>query len=126
MNELDHRKLIADLATQFGPVMEKSSQAVYLYLDDNHKVCNKTFAELFGYESPDEWAEMEAPLADVVAEDQSMVVRAYRAAVQKFKATTLSVRFHNVKTHRTFRRRLTVVPLPFKGQIFTANFIDKT
>lgn len=48
MNELDHRKLIADLAAQFAPVLEKSSQAVYLYLDDTHKVCNKKFADVFG------------------------------------------------------------------------------
>ena len=47
------------------PVLEKSEQAIYLYLHDNHKVRNKKFADLIGYKSPKEWADAEAPLSDV-------------------------------------------------------------
>jgi hypothetical protein len=30
-------------------VLDKSGQAIYLYLDDSHKVCNKKFADMLGY-----------------------------------------------------------------------------
>ena len=121
-----HEQLVKGVAEQFKEVLEKSPQAIYLYLDDTHKICNKQFADLLGYISPEQWASTEAPLADVVEGDRPAVVRAYRAAVGKFKATKLSVKFHNVSTHRSFTRRMTVVPLPFQGSIFSAHFIDKT
>jgi hypothetical protein len=54
------------------------------------------------------------------------VIRAYNAAVNKYKATKLSVRMHNVTTHRTFTRQMTVVPVPFRGFTFAAHFFDKT
>ena len=57
--------------TDFG---DESPQAIYIYLDDTHKVCNKKFADLLGYSSPAEWAKMEAPLSDVVEKDQQSVI----------------------------------------------------
>ena len=67
MNEQQHHEqLVKGITEQMKPVLEGSGQAIYLYLDDIHKVCNKEFAELLGYESPEEWADTDAPLADVV------------------------------------------------------------
>ncbi len=125
MAEQDHALLVKGIAEQFKAVLEQSPQAIYLYLDDSHKVCNKAFSDLLGYASPQEWADMEAPLADVIEADQAAVVRAYKAAVDKFKAATLSVSFHNRATHRTLKRQMIVIPVPFKGNIFSAHFIDK-
>ena len=123
MVEQDHAQLVKGIAEQFKAVLEESPQAVYFYLDDSHKVCNKVFSDLLGYASPQEWADMEAPLADVVEADRAAVVRAYKAAVGKFKTATMSVSFHNTATHRTLKRQMTVVPVPFKGNIFSAHFI---
>ncbi len=123
MVEQDHAQLVKGLAEQFKMVLEQSPQAIYIYLDDSHKVCNKVFSDLLGYASPQEWADMEAPLADVVEADRAAVIRAYKAAVGKFKTATLSVSFHNTATHRTLKRQMTVVPLPFKGNMFSAHFI---
>ena len=125
MTEQDHGQLVKGIAGQFKAVLEQSPQAVYLYLDDSHKVCNKVFSDLLGYASPQQWADTEAPLADVIEADQPAVVRAYRAAVGKFKVTNLSVSFQNMTTHRTLKRQMTVVPVPFGGNIFSAHFIDK-
>jgi hypothetical protein len=122
----EHEQLVKGISEQFKEVLEKSPQAIYLYLDDSHKVCNKVFSDLLGYASPEEWANTEAPLADVVEEDRPAVIRAYNAASGKFKAGKVSVKFHNVATHRSLTRQMTVVPLPFKGSVFTAHFIDKT
>ncbi len=87
MDEQEHHaELIKGIAEQMKPVLEKSAQAIYIYLDDNHKVCNKKFATLLGYKSPDEWADQEAPLADVVQEDQQGVIDAYMDASEKMNA----------------------------------------
>ena len=63
MNEQrHHEELVKGITEQMKPVLEKSEQAIYIYLDDNHKVCNKKFADLLGYKSPKEWADADAPL----------------------------------------------------------------
>ena len=121
----EHELLVKGITEQFKEVLEKSQQAIYLYLDDTHKVCNKAFSDLLGYASPQHWAETDVPLADVIEEDRPAVVRVYRGASGKFKAGTISVRFHNTTTHRSLTRQMTVVPIPFKGNIFTAHFIDE-
>ena len=82
-------------------VLDKSEQAIYLYLDDNHKVCNKKFADMLGYRSPKEWAETETPLSDVVDEDQKDVIKVYMSAAEKMNAGWLEVRFKNIKTGKS-------------------------
>lgn len=39
-----HEHLIKELADQLEPVFSNSPQAIYLYLDDTHKICNQKFA----------------------------------------------------------------------------------
>jgi len=49
-----HEKVVMGLAEQMKKVLEGSEQAVYIYLDDNHKICTSTFAQLLGYGTPAE------------------------------------------------------------------------
>lgn len=46
--EDDHKELVKGLSDQLKQVLERSEQAVYIYLDDTHKNCNKRFADLLG------------------------------------------------------------------------------
>ena len=78
-----HEDLVEGITQQMKQVLDKSGQAIYLYLDDTHKVCNKKFADMLGYKSPKEWAETEAPLSDVVEEDQQEVIKVYMSASEK-------------------------------------------
>jgi hypothetical protein len=64
-----HEDIINGLVTQLKSIMQKSEQAIYIYLDDTHKACNAKFAEMLGYKSPAEWAGTDAPLADVLEKD---------------------------------------------------------
>jgi hypothetical protein len=125
MNEQHHVELINGIAEQMKPVMDKSEQAIYLYLDDTHKVCNKKFADLLGYKSPKEWANTEAPLADVIEADQKRVIEAYMNASEKMVASTLDVRVKNVKTGEIIKTRMTIGPIGYGGHIFTAHFFSK-
>ena len=41
MNEHEHHEnLVKEVSEEMKPVLEKSAQAIYLYLDDKHKACN--------------------------------------------------------------------------------------
>jgi len=81
-----HEDLITGISKQMKPVLENSGQGIYLYLDDDHKVCNKKFAVMLGYKSPKEWAATEAPLSDVIEADQDIVIKAYVEASEKMTA----------------------------------------
>ncbi len=128
MNESEHHHVavIKAIAAQFKPVMEKSGQAVYIYLDDTHKVCNKKFAGLLGYQSAKEWADTEAPLADVIEEDQPAVVAAYEKATENMEASCLDVRLKHVKTGKIIKTRLIMVPVTDGEQhVFAMHFLSR-
>ena len=46
-----HEELVKGISEQMKPVLEKSDQAIYIYLDDNHKVCNKKFSDMISQEN---------------------------------------------------------------------------
>jgi len=120
-----HEELVKGITEQMKPVLDKSDQAIYLYLDDTHKVCNNKFANLLGYKSPKEWADAEAPLSDVVEEDQKSVIKAYMNASEKILANSTEVRVKNIKTGKVVKTRMIIAPIGYAGHIFTAHFFSK-
>jgi hypothetical protein len=120
-----HLQLVGELAEQMKAVLERSEQGIYLYLDDSHKVCNKKFADLLGYESPESWAHVDAPLADVVVEDQQGVIDAYMKASEKMAASMVGVRIKNIMTGKIVKTQMIVAPIGHAGHVFTAHFITK-
>ena len=123
--EQHHEELVNGITAQLKPMMDKSPQAIYVYLDDTHKACNKKFADLLGYKSAKEWADTEAPLADVAEEDQERVISAYEDVSEKMLASSLDVRFVNVKTEKPVKTNVIMVPVAYDGHIFALHFITK-
>lgn len=120
-----HEELVNGIAEQLELILKKSKQAVYIYLDDVHKVCNENFAKMLGYKSAKEWAATEAPLADVVEEDQKAVISAYQKAVEKFMADSLDVSMRNVKNNKLVKTRMIVAPMAYQGHIFSIHFLNQ-
>jgi hypothetical protein len=120
-----HEELVKGIAEQMKPVLEKSEQAIYLYLDDTHKICNKKFADLLGYKSAKEWADAEAPLSDVVEKDQQSVIDAYMNASQKMIASALEVSMKNIKTGKILKAKMIIAPVGHAGHVFTAHYLSK-
>jgi hypothetical protein len=120
-----HEELIKGIMEEMKPIFDKSGQAIYIYLDDNHKFCNKNLSDLLGYKSPKEWAAIEAPLSDVIETDQQNVIDAYMKASEKMVASTVEVSFKNVKTSKIVKTNMIVAPLGHAGHIFTAHFLNK-
>jgi hypothetical protein len=122
---LHHEALVNGLSEQLIQILGKSDQAVYIYLDDEHKNCNKKFADLLGYKSVKEWVEIDAPLADVVEEDQGKVITAYGNAMEKLIASQVEVSMRNVKTGKLVKTKMILVPIAFKGHLFALQFISR-
>ena len=125
MAEEHHIELIQGIAKEFKRILDKSEQAIYIYLDDTHKVCNKKFADLLGYKSAKEWADTDAPLADVIEEDQQSVIDAYMNASEKMAASATEVRFKNVKTGKIMKTDMLIAPIGNAGHVFTIHFFNK-
>ncbi len=120
-----HEQLIKGITQMLKPILQDSAQAVYVYLDDTHKACNRKLATLLGYKSPKEWADAEAPLADVVEEDQPAVIDAYGKASEKLAATSLDIRVRNVTTNKIVKAKMIMVPIAFEGHIFALHFLSR-
>ena len=120
-----HEELVKGITEQMKPVLQNSGQAIYLYLDDTHKVCNKKFADLLGYKTAKEWADAEAPLSDVVEEDQQSVIDAYVNASEKMLASALDVRVKHIKTGKVIKTKMIIAPVGHAGHVFTAHFFSK-
>jgi hypothetical protein len=123
--ERHHQALIRGVSKNWEFLLEKSGQAVYIYFDDVHKVCNQKFAKLLGYASPEGWQKNETPLDDVVEEDQAAVVAAFEKASEKLTASSLDVSFKNVKTGKKTRVNVIMAPIEFNMHIFVIHFITK-
>jgi hypothetical protein len=119
-----HEELVSGIAKQLKSVLQKSEQAVYFYLDDSHKICNKKFADLLGYKSAKEWADTDAPLADVIKKDQKNVIKAYEQATEKFVASSVEVSMKNVMTGKVVKATMIVVPMVYDGHIFSMHFFN--
>ena len=125
MAEQHHEELVEGVSKQLKPILDKSTQAVYVYLDDTHKMCNQKMAELVGMSSIKEWVEAEAPLADVVEEDQPAVIQAYENASEKMTAGHMPVRVKNARTGKVVKTDMVIVPLAYEGHIFTLHFLSR-
>jgi hypothetical protein len=119
-----HEHLIKELAEQLEPVFSGSPQAIYLYLDDTHKICNQKFADMLGYGSIDEWVSNEAAVGDVSEEDQPKVIQAYRQASEHFKASTLPVTFVE-KDGAQIKTKVIMVPITYQGEVFVLHLISE-
>lgn len=117
-----HEHLVKELAEQLEPVFSNSPQAIYLYLDDEHKICNQKFADMLGYGSIGEWVSNETPVGDVAEEDQPKVIQAYGQASEHFKASTISVTVVR-KDDKRIKIKLIMVPITYSKEVFVLHFV---
>ena len=120
-----HRELIDGLAEQLKQIFDSSEQAVYLYLDDVHKACNKKFASLLNYSSPAEWASVKESFELFVSKkSQPVLISAYHYATEKMAASTVDVAWRK-KEGRTVETSVTVVPISYHGHMLALHFISE-
>jgi len=124
-NQKHHEELVDGFHNQLKQIFDSSEQAIYLYLDDNHKVCNKKHASLLGYSSAAEWAKIENPLeANVDKASQQTVVSAYRDAMEKMVGSRIDVKVKK-KSGGTLKVSIIMVPAAYQGHLFALHFISE-
>ncbi len=123
---VDHDVATKELAEHLAPIFEASPDAVYVWLDEEHWVCNERFAQLFGYDSPGELNDTPRLLQRIVAEDdQSMFSWAYWNRVQAL-AFPVTFRFTGVrKDGTTCPVETDMIPLAYGGHTFAYHFVRK-
>ena len=121
--EAHHEELVKGLYEQMKPVLDKSEQPIFIYLDDNHKACNNRFASLLGYKSPEDWAAIGGFLDVFVAEkSRETLSTAYWNAINKMVASTIQLTLTK-KGGVTIETTMVLVPIFFSGHLFSVHFV---
>ena len=121
-----HEDIIKSFYHDQHLVFESSDQAMFVYLDDVHKMCNQKFADLLGYRSPDEWSKVEHSFPDAFVEKNSRatMVSAYQDVVERRVGVTIDVTWMK-KTKGAVDTSVTMVPLVHKGHLLVLHFVSK-
>jgi hypothetical protein len=118
------QQLIEGVALQFAEILKNSSQGIYIYLADDHKVCNKKFSDMLGYKSPAEWAKNEDSFTDVFVKDDSAkkLVGAYTKAMKKMIGSQIKMTWMK-KSGENIKTEVILVPIAYDGHIFALHFV---
>jgi PAS domain-containing protein len=116
--------IMTDLYHHMRQVLDHSEQAVYIYLDDGHKVCNEKFSTLLGYKSPTEWSSIEKPFAEtfVDARSQQTLVSAYQKAMNQMTGSNIDVTWKR-KSGGNVDTKVMLVPVGYQGHLLALHFI---
>ena len=120
-----HEHLVKEIEELFEPILSMSPQAIYIYLDDEHKICNQKFADLLDYESVQKWVENKFPVSDVDEKDQQKVIKSYMEASKELKASSLNVAFTTKKGEK-IKTEIIMAPFTYKDEVFVIHFINKS
>lgn len=120
----DHKAVLARVRKQLGEIFDESDQSIYIYLDEENKVCNDRFALLLGYGSAKEWASVKEDFAEtfVSSKDRATLVAAYQNAIGNLVASTVSVKWRR-KGKGEVPTTTILVPLVFEGHRMALHFI---
>lgn len=121
-HDAHHEHLIKEVAEIYEPILSSSTQAIYIYLDDQHKICNQKFADLMGYSSINEWVDNETPISDIVTTDQEAVIEAYGKAVEEMSGSFISATAAT-KSGSEIDLDIIMVPFTYKNEVFAIHFI---
>src|SRR5574340_1798934 len=114
-----HAEIIEEVSDQLRPILDESEQAVYVYLDDDHKICNEKFASLLGYGSAKEWSEIQEPLLDICVEDDGsseILVSAYQDATERYTGSYINVTWKK-KNGNNVKTKLILVPYLYNNHV---------
>ncbi|CAG0952332.1 hypothetical protein METP3_00288 [Methanosarcinales archaeon] len=125
-SKTQHEELIKGVYEQLKEVLEESKQAIYIYYDDTHKICNQRFASLLGYKSVEEWSAVNKPFTEAFVNDESqeILVTTYRNAMEDKIGSDIEVSWKK-KTGESVRTKVIMVPISHNGELLALHFISK-
>lgn len=123
----DHGTLMQNVAAEYADIFENSDQGIYVFLDDENKVCNKKFATMLGYESPEAWAKVEEsfPMAFVATESHKTLIGAYQDAMDKVEGSVNSITWKK-KDGSTMNSNVILVPIVYENHLLALHFVTSS
>ena len=117
----EHEDALNQLYQQLKPIFDKSEQAVYLYLDDNHAKFSKKFSKLLGYEGT---AIPEANFLNtlVAKKSRDILVSSYEGAAHKLVGSCIRVNWKK-KNNTELETSVIMVPITYGKYVFVMHFI---
>lgn len=121
-----HDKLMQSIAKEYQDILVNSEQAVYIYLDDSNKLCNKKFATLLGYQSEEEWARIDKSFPDmfVAEESQEALISSFQDAMEKNVASQNKIVWKK-KDGSTISTTVILVPISHNGHLLALHFVSR-
>jgi PAS domain S-box-containing protein len=124
MQTVAHEVATKELAEHLQPLFDASPDGMYVWLDEEHWICNQRLADLFGYGSRDELNDTPSFLHRMVHEDdQEHFSWNYwnRVQAQAFPAT---FRFRGKRQDGSeIQLETDMIPLTFGGHTFAYHFV---
>ncbi len=121
-----HEELVNGLYNQMKRILDSSEQPIFIYLDDNHKICNQRFASFLGYKSPQDWAKIQGFLEVYVDEhSRNTLMTAYWNAANKMVASTINLTWQK-KDNTKVDSTMILVPMAYEGHILSVHFITSS
>ncbi|HEX5937696.1 MAG TPA: PAS domain-containing protein [Actinomycetota bacterium] len=124
MQPVAHEVATKELAEHLRPLFDASPDGMYVWLDEEHWICNRRLAELFGFDSPDELNDTPNFLQRMVHEDdQQHFSWNYRSRVQA-QAFPATFRFRGKRRDGSdIQLETDMIPLTFGGHTFAYHFV---
>jgi len=126
-NHKNHSELVNGFLNEQKDIFDNSTQGIYVFLDDDARLCNEKFATLLGYTSPDEWRRVDVkgsfPQAFVHRKSQGILITAYQNAMEKMASSTFKVTWLK-KSGETVDTTVTLVPIVYQGHLFALHFVS--
>jgi PAS domain S-box-containing protein len=124
LTTISHDEATEMLAEHLAPVFEASPDGLYVWLDEEHWICSRRFAELLGYGSPEELNGTPHLLQRWIHEDdQGVFSWSYWNRVQTMAFPT-TLRFRGKRkdgSEALFETEM--IPLSFGGHTFAYHFV---
>jgi len=123
----DHQALLDNIHQQLKPLFDNSKQGMYVFLDDQHSVCNAKFAKLLGFKTPAEWAKVNTSFLDayVAPDSQDTLANAYRAAMEEGTPSQISVTWLG-KDGKKVKTSVTLAPLVFDNHLVAIHWVKES
>jgi PAS domain S-box-containing protein len=123
---VSHDVATKELAEHLHPLFEVSPDGIYVWLDEEHWICSRRFAELFGYGSPEELNDTPRLLQRIVhQDDQQLFSWSYWNRVQSLAFPT-TLRFRGVrKDGSVIQAETDMIPLTYGGHTFAYHFVRR-
>ncbi len=118
-----HEQLLKEVSEEYEDILENSEQGIYIYFDDNHKICNEKFAEMLGY-TLEEWQKPAEFIATYVADESGKrLVSAYQDSIQKAVGSAIEVTWKK-KDEGEIKTKVILVPISLSGHHFALHFVS--